>query len=59
MLCFSFKTVSGKEHNNLYILNSIAAFIAFNKITVKRGLNIINGIKIDTSCCAIASIFIN
>lgn len=45
MLCFSFATVNDKQHNNLYNLNSMAAFIAFNKITVKRGLDIINGMK--------------
>lgn len=59
MLCFSFETVNGIQDKNLYSLNSIAAFIAFNKVTVKRGLDIINGMKIDRSCYAVASIFIN
>lgn len=58
MLCFFFETVNGIQHNNLYSLNSIAGFIAFNKITIKRGLDIIKSMKIGKSCCAVPPIFI-
>lgn len=49
MLCFSFEAVNGIQPNNLFSLNSIAAYIALNKITAKRCLDIINDMKIDRS----------